>query len=219
MKYFLDTAKIEEISKWKCFIEGVTTNPSILKKENITAEDLLRETKPILGYKTVFIQLENERQFKEMTENAPFNPNVIFKVPLLPELYPMIKNMGNYKTCGTITYDTIQFNQACELGCNYSIVLVHKNSNKNFLEECVAIKQKYNFRTDIIAASFRNPEEVKRAILSGEDYATLTPDLLAECFVNIDARKDYEAFYKGDNNDVQSGSSDSSTVKLKAVSQ
>lgn len=218
MKYFLDTANIEEIVKWNCFIEGITTNPSILQKQEITADDLLRKTQPILGYKNVFIQLKNEEEYKRITDNSPFNPNIVFKVPLIRENYGLIKNIGNYKVCGTITYDIIQFNQACELGCNYCIVLVHKNwRNKHFLDECVSIKEKFGFRTNIIAASFRSRQEVKSAIMSGANYAAVTPTIMEQCFQNTSTKQDYREFYKGDINESSSG--DTGQTELKAVSK
>lgn len=220
MKYFLDTANIEEIKKWKCFIEGVTTNPAILKKANTTVDQILSLTKPILGYKNVFIQLKDQEEFKRMTENAPFNPNIIFKVPLRRENYGMIKDMGNYKVCGTITYDIIQFNQACELGCNYCIVLCHKNyRNRHFLDECISIKEKFGFRTDIIAASFRSRQEIKYAIMSGANYAAVSPKIMQQCFQNASTERDYEEFYRGDENESDSSISDTGEIGLKAISK
>ena len=189
MKYLIDTADRDEIMKWKNYIEGITTNPKILKDFNFTIEDFYNKFK---YFGDIFMQVNN-------ISDTNLNGNIIYKVPLvLPtiELLRFLVLKGK-RTCGTITYDLNQFNLACELGCEFCIVLNAKNENTKFLEECVKIRDKYNFKTKIIAASFREKKDVIHAIRQGADYATVTPEVMEKCFINEYAMKDYNDFYEG----------------------
>lgn len=190
MKYFLDTADFKEITKWENYIEGVTSNPQILKDVNLTAEEFYSIYKKL---KNVFIQIDNNSKM-----NLNYRPsNLIYKVPLVPPTIDLLKNLTarGERTCGTITYDLIQFNLACDLGCEFCIVLNAKNENTKFLEECVKVRDKYNFETKIIAASFREKTDVINAIRQGADYASVPPKVMDKCFTNEYAMKDYINFY------------------------
>jgi transaldolase len=188
MKFLLDTGNIKQISKYKDYIEGVTTNPIILGRENKSIESFYEEAKNIV--QRVFVQIQSE---EDVFSNKP---RVIYKVPLIPKLFPLLKKLKDkgLQVCGTTTYDVFQFHRACDLGCQYCIVLCHKNVDKAFLFKCNNIKFKYNYETKIIAASFREKNEVEEAILIGADYITVRPETLEECLINDHANKDVEEY-------------------------
>lgn len=187
MKYLIDSADIVEIEKWKNYIDGITTNPKMLKS-NFTIEKFYHIFK---SFGDIFIQVNN---ILDVNLNLF---NIIYKVPLVLPTIDLLRSLElqGKRTCGTITYDLIQFNLACELGCEFCIVLNAKNETTNFLEDCVEIRDKYNFKTKIIAASFREKKDVVHAIRQGADYATVTPEVMEKCFINEYAMKDYKNFY------------------------
>lgn len=188
MKYLIDSSDIKEIEKWKNYIEGVTTNPHILKNFNFTIEEFYNKFR---SFGDIFMQVNN---ISDINLNLF---NIIYKVPLVLPTIELLRSLvlKGKRTCGTITYDLIQFNLACELGCEFCIVLNAKNECTKFLEDCVAIRDKYNFKTKIIAASFREKKDVVHAIRQGADYATVTPAVMEKCFINEYAMKDYNNFY------------------------
>jgi len=189
MKYLIDAADSKEIIRWQNYIEGITTNPHILKNFNSTIEDFYNKFK---SFGDIFVQVND---ILDINLNIS---NIIYKVPLVLPTIELLRSLvlRGRRTCGTITYDLIQFNLACELGCEFCIVLNAKNENTNFLEDCVAVRDKYNFKTKIIAASFREKKDVMHAIRQGADYATITPEVMEKCFINEYAMKDYINFYE-----------------------
>lgn len=179
MNLFLDSADPKEIEKWKDHVDGVTTNPILLKRSELTPKQFYDGNRN--NFNNIFIQVHKE-------EDLLFHDKgVIYKIPLTLDniiLFKFIKDTRQSRTCATTVYDPFQFNLACQLGCDFSIVLCHKNKDKSFLRKCVRIKKEYNYSTKIIAASFRSKEEVEVAILTGADYATVPPKVLEECFEN-----------------------------------
>lgn len=188
MKYFLDTADFKEITKWKKFIEGVTTNPKILKDSNLTVKEFYSR---VDNFANIFVQIDNNTKL-----DLTYKPRIVYKVPLVPPTIDLLRTLirGGIRTCGTITYDLIQFNLACELGCEFCIVLNAKNECQTFLEDCIRVRDKYNFKTKIIAASFREKKDVVEAIYRGADYASVTPEVMEKCFINEYAMKDYKKY-------------------------
>jgi len=188
MKYLIDSADIKEIIKWENYIEGITTNPQILKNSNLTIKEFCNKFK---YFKNIFIQVN------DVSDTNLCLDNIIYKVPLVLPTIKLLKTLvlTDKRTCGTITYDLIQFNLACEFGCDFCIVLNAKNECTKFLEHCVKVRDKYNFKTKIIAASFREKKDVVHAIHQGADYAAVTPAVMTKCFTNEYAMKDYTDFY------------------------
>jgi len=124
---------------------------------------------------------------------------LVLKVPLVyPWGYDLLRKIKKstvyLKTCGTVTYDLIQLHQAFDLGCNYCIVLIAKNENPNFLEEAVKIKYLHRSSTQLIGASFRTKNDIKRAMLSGVHYITVPPKIMELAFKNSQADADVKHY-------------------------
>lgn len=188
MKFLLDTANLKEIEKYAKFIDGVTTNPIILKSNNIEPQQFYSDIRQQVH--EVFIQIDS---FKDIF--TAYN-QIVYKIPLTPEKYSLISELKKrgYRTCGTTTYDIFQFQRACDLGCEFCIVLCHKNEDKKFLAKCNLVKEKYNYKTKIVAASFREKLEVEKAILIGADFITLRPETMALCLNNSSLKKDMKEY-------------------------
>jgi hypothetical protein len=217
VKYLLDTANIDEINYWNDYIEGVTINPILLRDESIKSPEIFLEQIRLyiekkdrkFDFKT-FVQIHSWDEYlilKDYGKDPYINPthlfNTVFKVPLIePKGYDLLRRLklqkisNTYKLCGTITYDLIQLHQACDLGCDYCIVLIAKNVDTNFLEKAVKFRELHNYNIKLIGASFRTKTDVQRALLSGVDYITVPPKLLKKVFDNPMVSKDFEEHNK-----------------------
>jgi len=179
---------------------GVTTNPMLLKMEKVTAFDFYDNLSSIDEIILSFFQITKREEVEKFYEIPAINrPKIVFKIPLVKEHYNFLKSIKNFKyfkyyTCGTITYDLVQLYTALDLGVDYCIILVSKNENKNFLEEAVEFKNKHKYKTDLIAASFREKNDIIRALSSGVEYLTIPPNVMEKIFINAQAEKDYENF-------------------------
>ena len=197
MKYLLDTADISEIIKWKDYIVGVTTNPGLLKKAEITADELyLKLKKPIRERDefNVFVQVHNRNDLIKVYDKS----EIIYKVPLVyPDGYNFLRELkeDGYKVCGTMTYDIIQIHQALIFNADFCIVLHSKNENENFVEDAMSLKNKSDSNTKLIASSVRTKNDVKRFLKLGYEYTTINPDVFKKLFVNEQAQKDWNDLY------------------------
>lgn len=205
MKFFLDTANIDEIEKWASFIEGVTTNPLHLKEEKMSSNEWLSA----FADRQIHAKLsENFKVFIQTTSNPPteypklfensFKFDVVWKISMNDTGYNLVKEMIKiYNVCSTTVYDLAQLNFALENNFHYSMVYCHKNENKQFLNE--ALQHKLLFpesKTKLIAASFRTKEEIIVAMKSGIEYATVRPEHLEILYQNRQATKDYKELYE-----------------------
>jgi len=196
MKYFIDTADTEQIVEWKDYVEGVTTNPHLLKKANVKTPDFVSKMAGM--FDNIFLQIDNENQIWEDLPAA--KGRMVYKVPLIKQKFDLIRKLvdtPSIRVCGTTTYDVLQFHQSCDLGCDYCIVLIAKNENRGLLYECNRIRTNYKYKTRIIAASFREKADVIFAMLEGADYATVPPAVLKKCFTNHRAISDYKEYING----------------------
>jgi len=195
MKYFIDTADIKQIVKWKDFVDGVTTNPILIRKHDVEPPTFALRMSEM--FDKIFLQIDSE---DEILSPEGLQGRVIYKVPLIKEKFDFINRLvksEGVRVCGTTTYDVLQFHRACDLGCEYCIVLVCKNENRGLLYECNRTRTNYNYKTKIIAASFREKADVIFAMLEGADYATVPPNVLKKCFTNHRALADYEDYING----------------------
>lgn len=200
MKYFIDTAAANEIEKWSSFVEGATCNPSLLEKAGIDAYTFYKNNAHM--FKNIFVQINSMNQIKTLIENGNISKNqLVFKVPLLITRgfngFALLKalNKSKLRTCATIVYDVSQFDYACEVGSEFSIVLYAKNDNNFIINECCHLKEKRGYETKVVAASFRSAEHVCECMKAGADYATVPPKILREIFSNSKAIEDYNKFY------------------------
>ena len=217
MKYFLDSVLKEDMEKWFPYVEGVTSNPILLGKADITIEDFFKNilSSPDGLNKKAFVQVStmdhvdkamdiwNHTMIKKLegkrTILGPPKGNLIFKVTMHPEFYPLIKEIKSrgveYPVAATTMYDIVQINQAMELGCDYTMVYNHKNENPKLFSEAYTLKQISGSPIKLVGASFRGKHEVQDAILSGMDYVTANAQSLEETFHNAQLEADFSKLY------------------------
>ncbi|NMD68739.1 fructose-6-phosphate aldolase [Bacillus sp. DNRA2] len=206
-----DTSKIAYLNKYYP-IAGVTTNPSILVKENRPYLPVLQEIQAIIGSeKEIFVQVLGNTA-EEMIEEAKFimsqlSGKVVMKIPVTEEGIRAIKLLTeeNIPTLATTIYTSFQALIAAMAGAKYVAPYVNRMDNLTIdgvkvVSEIATIFKAYGLETEIIAASFKNVQQVRDVCLAGTQTVTVGPDLI-EKFIDFPATKTdvqtFKAEWKG----------------------
>jgi transaldolase len=184
MKFFIDTANIEEIKKAVALgmVDGVTTNPSLIAKENRPFEDLLLEIcelvdGPVNGE---VISLDAEGMVGEGRKLAAFHQNIVVKIPMTTEGLKAVKILSgeNIRTNVTLIFSSMQALMAAKAGAAYVSPFVGRLDDisqvgMDLVSDIMNIYGNYGYETEIIVASIRNPIHVVEAALIGADISTI----------------------------------------------
>ena len=184
MKFFIDTANIEEITKAVALgmVDGVTTNPSLIAKENRPFEELLREIcelvdGPVNGEA---VSLDAEGMVREGRQLAAFHPNIVVKIPMTTEGLKAVKILSSedIKTNVTLIFSSMQALMAAKAGASYVSPFVGRLDDisqvgMDLVSDIMNIYGNYGYETEVIVASIRNPVHVVEAALIGADIATI----------------------------------------------
>jgi transaldolase len=184
MKFFIDTANIEEIKKGVALgmVDGVTTNPSLIARENKPFEELLQEIcdfvdGPVNGE---VISLDAEGMVEEGRKLAAFHPNIVVKIPMTTEGLKAVKILSseNIRTNVTLIFSSMQALMAAKAGAAYVSPFVGRLDDvsqvgMDLVSDIMNIYGNYGYETEIIVASIRSPIHVVEAALIGADIATI----------------------------------------------
>jgi transaldolase len=184
MKFFIDTANIDEIKKAHALgmVDGVTTNPSLIAKENRPFEELLREIcelvdGPVNGEA---VSLDAKGMVEEGRKLAAFHPNIVVKIPMTTEGLKAVKVLSseNIRTNVTLIFSSTQALMAAKAGASYVSPFVGRLDDisqvgMELVSDMMNIYANYGYETEIIVASIRNPIHVVEAALIGADIATI----------------------------------------------
>ena len=189
MKFFLDTANLEEIREiagWG-IVDGVTTNPSLCSKESMKFEDLIREICRIVpGPVSVeCVSTAAGEIVKEARELAAIAPNVIIKIPVCVEGLKATKILSSegIKVNMTLVFSAGQALLASKAGAMYVSPFIGRlddisQEGMGLIEEIVTLFENYRLKTEVIVASIRHPRHVIEAGLLGADIATIPAAVL-----------------------------------------
>ena len=187
MKFFVDTAKIEDIKKANDMgvICGVTTNPSLIAKEGgKSQEEILKEIAsivdgPISG-EVKATTVDAEGMIAEGREIAKLHPNMVVKIPMTVEGLKATKVLASegIKANVTLIFSANQALLAARAGAAYVSPFLGRlddisQPGIDLIETITAIFDNYGIDTEIIAASIRNPIHVTDCALAGADIATV----------------------------------------------
>lgn len=186
MKIFVDTAKVEDIKKANDMgvICGVTANPSLIAKEGRDFKEVITEITqivdgPISG-EVKATTTSAEGMIKEGREIASIHKNMVVKIPMTIEGLKAVKVLSKegIKTNVTLVFTSNQALLAARAGASYVSPFLGRlddisQSGIELIKEISSIFKIYNFDTEIIAASVRNPIHVKECALAGADIATI----------------------------------------------
>jgi len=194
MKIFVDTAQIEEIRKVKEWgiLDGITTNPTLLSKTGKpwkeAALEILKEV-PDKPVSLEVIATDFEGMVKEAKELAKMGDNVVIKIPFTVEGVKAIQALKaeGIKTNVTLVFSPLQAMLAAKAGADYVSPFIGRvddiaHDGMAMLEEIVEIFAVYGFETEIIAASIRHVEHVRRCALLGVDIATIPFKVILQMF-------------------------------------
>ncbi len=190
MKFFIDTANIEEIKKGIALgmVDGVTTNPSLISREQRPFNDILADICALVDgpISAEVVSLDADGMVKEARELARINDNIVIKVPMIEEGLKAVKRLAaeNIKTNVTLIFSSTQALLAAKAGAGYVSPFVGRlddisQDGMMLIEEIMTIFGKYNFSTEVIVASVRSPMHVARSALIGADIATIPYQVIA----------------------------------------
>ena len=190
MKFFIDTANLDEIKKAESLgvIDGVTTNPSLVAKEgDIDFKTRIKEICEIVDgpVSAEVIGLETEEMVAEARELAKIASNVVVKIPMTMEGLKAVKILSSegIKTNVTLVFSANQALLAAKAGATFASPFIGRlddrgHNGMELINEIVTIYDNYNLDTEIISASIRHPMHVKEAALAGADIATIPFDVI-----------------------------------------
>ncbi|MFC1894784.1 transaldolase family protein [Candidatus Dependentiae bacterium] len=189
MKLFLDTANRELIKKWipTGLVDGVTTNPSLLSKEgNNTKEVLLDICTMVKGDVSIeVVKITPQDVYNQALEISKISTNVIVKIPFKFEYLAVINKLvkENIKINVTLIFSVIQATLVAKLGVKYISPFIGRLDDIDIvgleqLQKMLLVKEKYQFKSEIIAASIRNVIHMRKALFLGTDVITIPPNLL-----------------------------------------
>jgi transaldolase len=184
MKFFIDTANIEEIKKANelGLLDGVTTNPSLVAKEGMEFKELIKEICTIVDgpVSAEVLSLETNGMVSEARELAKIANNIVIKIPLVKEGLKAVKILSGegIKTNVTLCFSAVQALMAAKAGADYISPFVGRLDDigqigMELVEQITTIYEAYGYETEIIVASIRNPIHVLDAALMGADIATI----------------------------------------------
>jgi fructose-6-phosphate aldolase 2 len=197
MRLYIDSANVKQIARLNEYfpIAGVTTNPSIIVKEDRPYIELLKEIREVIGEeKELFVQVIGDSA-EEMVEEAKFinhhlSGKIVVKIPVTEEGIKAIKLLTaqHIPTLATTIYTSFQALIAAMAGANYVAPYVNRIDNLSgngvkVVAEIAKLFSTYQLPTEIIAASFKNVQQVHDVCLSGAQSVTVGPDLIEKFIV------------------------------------
>lgn len=184
MKFFIDTAKIDEIKEAlkMGLVDGVTTNPSLLYKAGGEPREVLAEICRLVPgpVSAEVISTDAEGMLSEARELAKIADNIVIKVPIIREGVKAVKMMSaeGIKTNVTLVFSPLQALIAAKAGATFVSPFVGRlddisSFGMDLVRDIVTIYENYGFETEIIVASVRHPMHVVEAALAGAHIATI----------------------------------------------
>lgn len=184
MKFFIDTANIEEIKKaWDLgVIDGVTTNPSLISKEGREAVSLLKEICNIVNgpVSAEAMSMTADEMVKEAESLSKIHENIVVKFPMNEEGLKAVKKLSGMgiKTNVTLIFSPTQALLAAKAGAMHVSPFVGRlddisHCGMEIVSEIIEIYGNYMFNAEIIVASIRNPLHVVEASKMGAHIATI----------------------------------------------
>jgi transaldolase len=184
MKFFIDTANLNEIKEAASLgiLDGVTTNPTLISKEEGHPTDILRQICEIVDgpISAEVVALDWQGMVSEGAELAKIHNNIVVKIPMTTEGLKAVKALSSdgIRTNVTLIFTAIQELLAARAGASFISPFVGRlddisTAGMESVSQIVQIFRNYSIQTEIIVASVRNPLHVLDAALMGADIATI----------------------------------------------
>ena len=207
MKFFIDTANIDEIKEAASIgiLDGVTTNPTLISREKEDPKKLFKKISEIVDgpIAAEVISLDWEGIVKEGKELAKIHKNIVIKIPITKDGLKAVKalNALNIRTMVTLIFTPIQALLAARAGADFITPFVGRlddigSPGMDLIANIVQIYQNYNLTTEVIVASIRNPIHVLDAAMIGAHIATIPLKIIEQLVKHPLTDKGIESFLK-----------------------
>jgi transaldolase len=206
MKIFIDTAnlnEIKEVSSWG-FIDGVTTNPSLIAKEGKDLVAVIKEITSLINgpISAEVAEADAMTMYNEALTYAKIHPNIVIKLPMTLDGLKTTKMLTdkNIKTNVTLIFNTTQALAAAKAGATYVSPFIGRlddytiGTGQQLINDIATMYQMYGYSSQIIAASIRSVDHVHQAAMSGADVATIPFKILNEMLTHPLTTKGLEIF-------------------------
>lgn len=184
MKIFVDTANLDDIKRaceWG-IADGVTTNPTLVAKENCEFKTRILEICDIVDgpVSAEIVSLDYEGMVREAREISSWHPNIVIKVPMTKDGMRAVKTLTaeSIKTNVTLMFSPTQTLLAAKAGGTYLSVFVGRlddigHSGMDVVRDAVNMVNTFGFKSQVIVASIRHQMHVLEAIRAGAHVATI----------------------------------------------
>jgi transaldolase len=206
MKIFLDTANIEAIKKYieLGIVDGITTNPSPLLKENSRDPiDLMKKIVKLVDgpVSLEIVAIEFDEIIEESLKLANYGENVVVKIPMSSVGLKAINFLTkkNIKTNVTLIFSANQALLAAKAGATYVSPFIGRLDDIGYdgltlIGDIVQIFTNYDISTQVLVASIRHPIHVIESAKLGADVVTLPPEILQKMIYHTLTDKGLEVF-------------------------
>ena len=189
MKFFIDTANIEEIRTANALgiLAGVTTNPSLISKETGHYRDILKEICSVVKgpVSAEVVKLRFEEMVEEGRDLAKIADNIVVKVPINWEGLKVIRKLSSegIRVNVTLIFSPTQALLSAKAGASYVSPFIGRlddiaQEGMDLIHQIAAIFNNYEIDTEILAASIRHPVHVVQAAMAGAHISTLPYNVL-----------------------------------------
>ena len=189
MKFFLDTADVDEIREWSAtgLLDGVTTNPSLILKSGRDIKEVLAEICEIVDgdVSGEVAATDYDTMLSEGRKLAKIAKNICIKLPITMDGVRACKTLVDegLKTNMTLCFSATQALLVAKAGATYVSPFIGRLDDMGIdgmelIEDIVEIYENYDFDTQVLAASIRTVNHVKDCALAGADVATLPPSTI-----------------------------------------
>jgi transaldolase len=184
MKFFIDTANVEQIRKAHDMgvLDGVTTNPSLAAKETTPYPELLKEICGIVPgpVSAEVIATDYKGMMDEAHQLATIADNIVVKIPTILEGLRAIKSLTDegIKTNATLVFSPSQALLVAKAGATYVSPFIGRlddisQEGMELIDQVVTIYNNYQYTTEVLVASVRHPMHVVQAAMIGADVVTM----------------------------------------------
>ncbi|MCB2231320.1 fructose-6-phosphate aldolase [bacterium] len=184
MKFFIDTANIDEISKAAAMgvLDGVTTNPSLAAKESLPYRELLTEICRIVPgpVSAEVLATDYKGMLAEAEQLCKIADNIVIKIPTISEGLRATKALSDdgIPVNATLVFSAMQALLVAKAGAAYVSPFVGRlddisTDGMQLIEDIITMYHQYDYRTEVLVASVRHPMHVQQAALMGADVVTM----------------------------------------------
>jgi transaldolase len=184
MKFFIDTGDVGEIREAHAMglVDGVTTNPSLIAKSGRKYRDVVVEICEIVNgpISAEVLSTTYDEMMVEAREWHKLHKNIVVKLPLIPDGLRGVKTCAaeGIRTNVTLCFSANQALLAAKAGASYISPFIGRlddisETGMELIEKIVTIYSNYNYETEVLVASVRNPTHVVDAAMLGADVCTI----------------------------------------------